>query len=101
MTIVTPNNIDKCQYQVHGMNPITKKWWTNYVTENKWMGWMTQRQRHMDCKAISQNSWGDQNILYLDYGGSFTDLYNSQNSPNCTFYIDSVYANCSSIKHKR
>lgn len=37
------------------------------------------------------NSWGDQNILYLDHGSSFTDLYNSQNSPNCTFYMDLVY----------
>ena len=57
-----------------------------------------------DTYALQSNMtefWGDQTILYLDHCGSFTDLYNSQNSPNCTFYMDSVYANYSSVKHKR
>ena len=90
MTIVTPNNIN--------VNIMFMEWSPSQKKNGELIMWQKANEyvewpkgRDMDCKAIWQNSWGDENILYLDHGGSFTGLYNSQNSRNCIFYMDSVY----------
>ena len=45
----------------------------------------------MNCKEVQATFQGDGNVLCLDCGDGFMDVYNCQNSSHCVIYMNAIY----------
>lgn len=48
--------------------------------------WLGLEKEGLTSKGHKETSGDDRNVLYLSFGGSFPDVYISQNSLNCILY---------------